>query len=56
MGNSIDEDIRMIEDVPSQNKDNKLPVLDTKMWVEEVKIERGGKEGKVEQIRYELYD
>ena len=56
MGNSIDDDIVMIEDVPSANEDDKLPVLDTKMWVEETDIEGEGKKGKVEQIRYELYE
>ena len=34
MGNTISNDIKMKEDVPSENLDGKLPVLDTKMWVE----------------------
>ena len=48
MGNTIDSDIKMKEDVPSLNGDGKLPILDTKMWVET------GEEGRVPQIRYEL--
>ena len=50
MGKSIDPDINMKEDVPCTNEDKKLPILDTKMWVE-----RGGEEGP-DQIRYELYE
>ena len=38
MGNSIDPDIEMVEDTPNMNSDKKLPVLDTKMWVERVKL------------------
>ena len=38
----------MKEDTPSDNIDGKLPILDTKMWVE--------KDGDVEQVRYELYE
>ena len=49
MANSIEKDIKMKEDYPSKNKDCKLPMLDTKMWVE--KTESG-----VEQIRHELYE
>ena len=49
MGNTISKDIRMKEDVPSENSDGKLPILDTKMWVER------GVDG-LEQIRYELYE
>ena len=49
MGNTISSDIRMKEDVPSDNKDGKLPILDTKMWVET-------DEDGTEQIRYELYE
>ena len=68
MGNTIDRDIIMKEDVPSMNGDNKLPVLDTKMWVE--MVDEGGelenvrhhggdhtlKRGKYQQIRYQLYE
>ena len=39
LGNSIDPDINMKEDIPSKNEDGKLPVLDTKVWVER---EEGG--------------
>ena len=51
MGNTIESDIKMKEDTPSENEDGKLPVLDTKMWVER----EGGDDG-LEQIRYELYE
>ena len=34
MGNSLSSDIRMKEDTSSENEDGKLPILDTKMWVE----------------------
>ena len=50
MGNTIDSDIRMKEDVPSLNGDGKLPILDTKM-----RVEKEG-EGGTEQIRYELFE
>ena len=48
MDNSLSSDIRMKEDTPSENGDGKLPILDTKMWVES--------EGEIEQVRYELYE
>ena len=50
MGNEIDSDIKMKEDVPGANSDGKLPILDTKMWVERVG------EGETQQIMYELYE
>ena len=49
MANSIEKDIKMKEDYPSKNEDCKLPMLDTKMWVE--KLGDGG-----EQIRHVLYE
>ena len=52
MRNTIDRDIKMKEDVPSSNSDGKLPILDTKVWVEW----EGTQEGRVEQICYELYE
>ena len=50
MANSISRDIRMKEDVPSENSDGKLPILDTKMWVEKGEVDR------IPQIRYELFE
>ena len=38
----------MKEDIPSKHEDKKLPVLDTKVWVE--------KTGDKEEIRHELYE
>ena len=34
IANSIDEDIQVTIEVPSDNTDNKLPFLDTKIWIE----------------------
>ena len=34
MANSIDKNIQVTIEVPSDNPDNKLPFLDTKIWME----------------------
>ena len=41
MANTIEKDIRLTADMPSTNPDQKLPVLDVKMWVEERQTEQG---------------
>ena len=35
IGNTIDPSIQLEPDAPSQHGDNKLPILDLKMWVGE---------------------
>ena len=42
MSNSIRTDIQMVEDVPSNHDDDKLPVLDLKVWKVETEREGGG--------------
>ena len=49
MANSLEPDIRMKEDVGSNYTDNKLPMLDVKLWVEK-------KEGGGEEIMYNFYE
>ena len=41
MANSIEKDIQLTVDTPSNHRDKKLPVLDLKMWVEDRVGERG---------------
>ncbi len=41
----------MTKEVPSENEDRKLPVLDLKTWVEKVEIEGGERH----QILHEFY-
>ena len=41
MANSIERDIQLTVDIPSDYSDKKLPVLDLKMWVENRVGERG---------------
>ena len=53
MANTIERDIKLTMDVPSVNKDGKLPVLDLKMWVEEVRGEEGER---YSEIVYEHYE
>ena len=54
MANSIAEDIQMKEDSCSNNADKKLPVLDLKLWVEQVEnMETGNKHSRV---MYEFYE
>ena len=38
MGNSIDKDIKMKEDSPSDHESRMLPMLDVQMWVERNRI------------------
>ena len=54
MANSIEDDIQLTVDVPCENEDNKLPVLDLKMWVEERELENGT--GKYEIVLHEFYE
>ena len=53
MSNTIREDIQMVEDIPSNYPDGKLPVLDFKVWKSEY-----GAEGGVQrtQIQTEFYE
>ena len=41
MANSIQEDIQLTVDIPTDHPDKKLPVLDLRMWVEDRKGEKG---------------
>ena len=36
MANTIEPDIEVTADIPSENEEGKLPVLDLKMWVEQI--------------------
>ena len=53
LANTIEKDIQLTAEVPSEKKDKKLPVLDLKVWVREIKGEKGGK---YSQIEYEFYE
>ena len=53
MANSIESDIQLTVDVPSENVDKKLPVLDLKMWVEGRELENGGS---YEVVMHEFYE
>ena len=53
MANSIAGDIQFTADVPSGNCDDKLPVLDLKMWVENRK---SGEGREYEEIMHEFYE
>ena len=41
IGESIHQSIRLTKEVPSENDDKKLPVLDLKTWVEKVEVGEG---------------
>ena len=62
MANTIEKDIQLTMDVPSNHPDGKLPVLDLKMWVESRRDGEGegGRvdEGEVEhqEIMYQFYE
>ena len=51
MANSIEDDIKMKEDVGSNYQDGMLPMLDVKMWVGNREGRNGGKE-----IKYRFYE
>ena len=53
MGNTLEKDIQLTMDIPSANKDKKLPVLDLKMWIEAREGEGGEK---YEEVMYEFYE
>ena len=40
LANTIEKDIQLTAEVPSEKKDKKLPVLDLKVWVREIKGEK----------------
>ena len=42
LANTIEKDIQLTVEVPSEKQDKKLPVLDLKMWVSEKEGKRGG--------------
>ena len=53
MANSLEKDIQLTIDVPSNYEDKKLPVLDLKMWTEDRKNENGGN---YQEIMYQFYE
>ena len=53
LANSVETDIQLTVDTPSQNKDGKLPVLDLKMWIETRRTEHGQD---VQEIMYQFYE
>ena len=53
MANSLERDIQLTVDVPSDHSDKKLPVLDLKMWVED-RVGEGGEE--YLEVRHEFYE
>ena len=50
IANSIDEDVQFIIEVASDNEDNKIPYLDTKIWME--REDPNYPQGKVMHIHY----
>ena len=51
IGNEIHESIQLTYDVPSNNEDRKVPILDLKCWIEEVQVA----ENKEYRILHEHY-
>ena len=51
IGEEIHQSIKLTKEVPSENEDKKLPVLDLKTWIEKVEIEGVEKH----QILHEFY-
>ena len=40
MGNSINQMIQLEEDLPSKSEDQKMPILNLKVWVRQVEVEQ----------------
>ena len=55
MGNSILEMIQLEEDYPSKNGDNKLPILDLKVWVRQEEVEVEGLATTRPRLFYQYY-
>ena len=55
MGNSISSMIQLEEDYPSKNTDGKLPILDLKVWVEDVREEEGDLDSAKAKLFYQYY-
>ena len=53
MANTIEPDIEVTADIPSENEEGKLPVLDLKMWVEQIEGEGGES---YPELRHEYYE
>ena len=51
MGNSINQMIQLEEDFPSKSEDQKMPILDLKVWVRQVEVEQR----QVSKLYYHYY-